>query len=561
MAELIKPLKKTKASISLFFAIPFLYSLAIFLLPIVSQAQPDWTWASSAGGPDYDYGKGICTDNNGNIYTTGYFNESITFGNTTLTDAGGSDIFVVKYNPQGDVLWAYSFGGTGLDYTSNITSDANGNIIITGGFRSESISFGTIILTNPNGPDAFFVTKINPNGDVLWAQTASNDSNCWGSDVTTDNNGNVIVTGSFSGISTTFGTITLNNTSQTFTDLFIVKYSASGDVLWAQSFGGNSYDYGSGLATDNNGNITLIGIYESNNITFGVTTLNNNGGIDYFMVQFSSTGNLIWIRSAMGDGNDIGRDIVTDQDGNIYVTGTFSGTYINFELTPLTGNGYDNIFIIKYNNSGHLQWVHSTLGNDNDEAYALTVDNDGSVLVTGEFYSNPLTFGAFSLSNTSADYSDIFVTKINPEGQFAWAISAGGGDDDNSLGITTLSNGNAYLTGSFSSSAINFGSTSLVNSSDSPDYFIAKLNSITGIDDEVFESGFSIYPNPANNFLQIKTSTNANIEIINMAGQSIIKTEVSTNNATVDISILTPGVYFVKAFTEDEISIIKMIKE
>lgn len=181
--------------------------------------------------------------------------------------------------------------------------------------------------------------------------------------------------------------------------------------------------------------------------------------------------------------------------------------------------------------------------------------------MTGEFYSNPLTFGAFSLSNTSTDYSDIFVTKINPEGLFAWAISTGGSDDDNGLSIATLSNGNAYLTGSFSSSTINFGSTSLVNSSDSPDYFIAKLNSITGIDDEIFESDFSIYPNPATNFLQIKTSTIANIEIINITGQSILKAEISTDNTTVDISILAPGFYFVKFVTEDGIMLIKMIKE
>lgn len=288
MTELIKPLKKTNVPIPMFFTITLICTLLIFLLPSVTLAQPNWSWASSAGGSSSDYGKGICTDINGNIYTTGYYNESITIGNITLTGEGFEDIFLVKYNSQGDVIWAISFGGTSSDFANKIATDAIGNILITGSFRSENIIFGTTILTNPNtgnGSDAFFITKINPDGNVLWAQTASNDSNCWGSDVTTDSDGNVIVTGSFDGFSTTFGIITLNNTSQTFTDLFIVKYSASGEVLWAQSFGGNSYDYGSGLATDNNGNIILIGIYESNAITFGVTTLSNSGGIDYFMVQ------------------------------------------------------------------------------------------------------------------------------------------------------------------------------------------------------------------------------------------------------------------------------------
>ncbi|WP_372934193.1 SBBP repeat-containing protein [Mariniphaga sediminis] len=530
MADSINPTKKTRVPFSLFSAVTIFCYLIVFL-PIVSQSQPNWAWATSAGGSSSDYGQGICSDNNGNVFTTGYFDQSITFGNITLTDLGGSDIFVVKYNAQGDVIWANSYGGTSFDYASRITSDAQGNIILTGGFRSESIGFGNTTLANPNGPEAFFVTKINPQGDVLWAKTAANDSNCWGNDLTADTEGNVIVTGSFSGTSAAFGTVTLNNTSQTFTDFFIVKYNALGDVIWAQSFGGNNNDSGSGLVSDSNDNIFMIGAYQSSEITFGVTTFHNSGGIDYFMLQFDSSGNLIWMRKAMGDGNEIGRGIDIDQNGNLYVTGTFSGTYATFELTTLTGNGYDNMFIIKYNSLGHLQWIHSPLGNDNDEPYALTVDHDGSVLVTGEYYSNPLTLGTFELSNTSTDYSNLFVTKINPEGLFAWALSTGGSDDDYGLNITTLSNGNAYLTGGFRSSSLDFGNTTLVNTSDSPDYFIAKLNSITGISDEEFYNYSAIFPNPAKDFIQIKTTTNVDIEICNMAGQSLLISEVSATNA------------------------------
>lgn len=567
MTELIKPIKKTNVSISLFFAITMFYSLTVFFTPVLAQAQPGWSWIASAGGSSYDYGKDICTDINGNIYTTGYFNESITFGNTTLTTQGFEDVFLVKYNSQGDVIWAISFGGTSSDYSSKIDSDASGNIMITGYFKSESISFGAITLTNPNvGNDArtFFVAKINSEGNVLWASTALSDSNCTGNDVESDNDGNIIVTGSFDGNSTTFGTITLNNTQWIYSDIFIVKYSASGDVLWAQSFGGTNEDGATGLATDNNGNINLIGIFMSPSITFGTTSFTNTGGYDYFIVQFNSSGGINWLRNAPGDGNDFGRGIATDNNDNIFVTGTFAGTSITFELTTLPGNGWDNIFILKYNSGGNIEWVHSTLGDENEEAYALAVDNDGSVLVTGEFYSNPITFGTYSLTNTSPDYSDIFITKINPEGVVAWAISAGGNDDEYGLGISTTSNGNSYITGSFVSPVIYFGTASLVNTSStgsSTDYFIAKLSSTTGIVYGTFERSFSIYPNPAKDFLQIKTTTNANIEIINLAGQSILKKEISTDNATVDISILAPGFYFVKFVTEEGIMLIKMIKE
>lgn len=552
---------------SYFYFLTFL-TIVFFLYSGIANGQsPYWTWASSAGGTSSDYGNAVCNDDSGNTYVTGYFSHSITFGNITLTDVGGSDIFLVKYDPEGNVIWANSYGGGSNDFADDMTIDVNGHVIITGDFQSESITFDSFTLNNPNtgnGARSFFVAKIDSNGSVIWAYTASGDGNSMARGIDTDLNGNIVVTGSFDGLSLTFGTTTLTNFYQFATDIFLVKYNSAGEVLWAQSFGGNTYDSGTGVAIDNSGNINLIGSFLSNSISFGVTSLTNFGGYDYFIVQFSSDGNLIWIRNAPGDGNDFAHDIDTDSEGNIFVSGNYAGTYITFEVTTLPGNEYDNIFILKYNSGGNIQWIHTAQGNGNDEAYSLATDIDGSCLVTGAFESSTLSFeGAAALSNSSAEYSDIFVVKITADGVVAWALAAGGTDDDYALGISTNNSGNTFISGIYYSTMLSFGDISLVNadpSNNSPDYFIAKLNSTVGVDQTPFTQESFIYPNPVEDIFAVKVTESMDLKIYSNSGKLLYSKEQIHNETYLDISSFLPGIYHVLLVSDKEMLVNKLVK-
>ena len=139
---------------------------------------PDWLWAKGAGGTYNDYTHSIAVDANGNSYVTGYFDSpTITFGSTVLTNAnsagGTCDIFIVKYDESGNVLWAKGEGGTSTDYAYSITVDANGNSFITGYFDSPSIIFGSTTLTNADNTGNtgdIFIVKYNTSGNVLWAK-------------------------------------------------------------------------------------------------------------------------------------------------------------------------------------------------------------------------------------------------------------------------------------------------------------------------------------------------------------------------------------------------------
>ena len=133
------------------------------LLPLVSYAQaPDFLWAKSAKGIasstdyEYDVGIGIAVDQDGNAYVTGYFSgSSISFGSITLSNAGKANVFVAKYDQDGNVLWAKGVGGPSYDFGGGIAVDKEGNANVTGNFSSSSISFGSTTLSTAGGADVF----------------------------------------------------------------------------------------------------------------------------------------------------------------------------------------------------------------------------------------------------------------------------------------------------------------------------------------------------------------------------------------------------------------------
>ena len=187
--------------------------LGISFISIISFAQIlNWQWAKGVGGTDWDGIFATTIDTQGNIYVVGIFNSpTITFGSTTLTNNGEEDIFIAKYNSNGNVLWAKSAGGIYEDRALSVIVDASGNIVVTGSFNSPTITFGTTTLTN-NGNYNIFIAKYNNNGDVLWAKSAgSNDEDFVSSIVAVDATGNIIIAGSFSSPTITFGSTTLIN--------------------------------------------------------------------------------------------------------------------------------------------------------------------------------------------------------------------------------------------------------------------------------------------------------------------------------------------------------------
>jgi hypothetical protein len=378
------------------------------------DASGNVLWAKSAGGTEDDRGYSVATDANGNCFVTGFFySSSITFGSYTLTNAGGSDIFLVKYDASGNVLWAKSAGGTEDDRGYSVATDASGNCYVTGSFHSSSITFGSYTLTNAGYLDMFLV-KYDANGNVIWAKSAGGTGDDDGNSVATDANGNCFVTGSFDSPSITFGSYTLTNANAGNMDMFLVKYDANGNVLWAKSAGGTDDDEGNSVATDANGNCFVTGGFWSLSITFGSYTLTNANAVnmDMFLVKYDANGNVIWAKSAGGTDDDEGNSVATDANGNCFVTGSFESSSITFGSYTLTNAGNNDIFLVKYDASGNVIWAKSAGGTDNDWGNSVATDASGNCYVTGGFGSSSITFGSYTLTNASAD-ADIFLAKLS----------------------------------------------------------------------------------------------------------------------------------------------------
>ncbi len=271
----------------------------IGLSNLVNAQVPNWAWAKSAGGTKDDYGRSVSTDASGNVFVTGHFDsKTIVFGTTTLTNANNSgntnDIFIVKYNAAGNVLWAKSAGGIDGDQGYGVSTDASGNVFVTGHFNSATIAFGTTTLTNADNSgntDDIVIVKYDANGNVLWAKLAGRTQDDYSYSVSTDAGGNVFMTGIFYSDTITFGTTSLTNAGPNYEDIFIVKYDASGNVLWAKSAGGTSDEGGFSVSTDAGGNVFMAGYFRSATIPFGSTTLTNAGGgvTDIFIAKLSGT--------------------------------------------------------------------------------------------------------------------------------------------------------------------------------------------------------------------------------------------------------------------------------
>jgi len=495
-----------------------LFILALCSIALFAQ-NVDWLWAKQAGGTDYDFGHSIAVDANGNNYVTGSFSGSSTFGTTTLTSSGDKDIFVAKIDHNGNWLWAKQAGGISYDYGRGIAVDDNGNSYITGEFE-ESATFGTTTLTSSGSYD-IFVAKLDSSGNWLWAKQAWGIGEDVGFSIAVDAKGNSYITGVFME-SANFGTTTL--TSSGDYDIFVAKLDINSNWLWAKQAGGTDDDYGNGIAVDANGNSYVTG-YFSESATFGTTTLTSSGDIDIFVAKLDSSGNWLWANQAGGTNCDYGHGIAVDDNGNSYIIGNFLES-ANFGITTLTSSGYYDIFVAKLDINGNWLWAKQAGGTSYDFGNSIAVDTNRNVYVTGFFYSSSCSFGTITLINSSSEYIDIFVAKLDINGNWLWAKQAGGTSDDCGYGITVDVNGNSYITGIFRGSAT-FGTTTLTSSGDF-DIFVAKLGEVNSIDlpDIISFSGIrSIYPNPFNPLTtidyEISMPADVKIEVYNNRGQLV----------------------------------------
>lgn len=526
------------------FTLIYLQSVVMF----GQEQNANFVWAKSFGGVENEQSNYITVDASGNIYTTGYFQETVDFdhgtGTTNFTSFGGRDIFVHKMDALGNFLWARSFGGIGQDEGYSITIDAFGNIYTTGSFYGE-VDFdpgvGVYSLASTGSSDVF-VHKMDASGNFLWVKSFGGASFDVGRSIMVDASGNLYTTGHFSSTADfNPGSGVYNLTSVGSSDVFVHKMDASGNFLWAKSFGGTDSDLGRSITVDASGNVYTTGTFRETvdfNPGAGIYNLTSAGYDDVFIHKMNASGDFLWVKSFVGVSDDYIASIAIDASGNVYTTGAFEGE-VDFDpgtgIYNLTSAGYDDIFVHKMDASGNFLWAKSFGDTSGDVGRSIIVDAFGNVYVCGDFYGT-IDFdpGAGAYNLTSVGSNDVFVQKMDSNGNFLWAKSFGGVGSDHGISLTVDAFNNVYTTGTFRETADFNPETGIysLTSNGKVDVFVHKMSQCsnsTGID--IQEACGSYTWIDGNTY--IASNSSATYTLINATGcDSIVTLNLTINQAT-----------------------------
>jgi hypothetical protein len=523
--------------------------LFITILLVLSGAAlsqvPTWQWAVEAGGTNVDKCFSITADNQGNVFITGVFQGNAHFGATELTSSGMDDIFIAKLDTDGNWLWAVKAGGEYFDDAYGIAADDAGNVYVTGSFNYSAI-FGSLSLTS-GGTSDVYVTKLDTNGNFIWAVRGGGFSADQGCSIAVNTTG-IVITGYVRG-DVAFGSHPLTGFGEA--DIFIAKLDANGNWLWARNAGGIYYDAGYSVALDSMGNVYATGYFEDD-ANFSGTILTSLGGEDIFITKLNPDGFLIAAFRAGGISEDMGTGIALDTSGNVYLTGYFMLS-IAFGPTVMTSYGNADIFVTKMNSGAIYQWARQAGGLSDDVGISIVSDSQGNSYVTGYFMDAAL-FANVTL--TGYGLQDAYIAKLDPNGFLSWVVKGGGTYWDYGQGIAFSGSGNIYCAGVFENTAV-FGNSILTSQGDR-DIFVTKLySSNVANDDTIIPSAaahsllFDAFPNPfhSGGIVQIKTAVakgeSGTLSIYNLRGQSVASYNLSSgaHETGFDSAGLASGVY------------------
>lgn len=331
----------------------------------------------------------------------------------------------------------------------------------------------------------FFLQNVAFGQTFEWAKKMGGSNEEEGVSIALDDVGNVHTVGTFRAtVDFDPGSGVLNLTSNGQRDAFVQKLDNSGNLVWARSFGGSAEDLIRSVCVDNNGNVYSTGqFFGTVDFDPGIDTNElTSSGYDVFIQKLDASGNYVWAKKIGGLSHDIGYAITADNNGNIYVSGSFAIT-VDFDPGPgvsnLTSNGSEDIFVLKLDSTGAFLWARKMGGSNQDVGLSIAIDQFGNVISTGRFQGTgdfDPGIGVIQLSSVSAN--DVFIQKMDSTGNFLWAKSMGGSGSDYGQSIATDIFGNVYTTGFFAGTA-DFDpglDTSLFTATGLTDIFIQKLD-------------------------------------------------------------------------------------
>ena len=295
-------------------------------------------WAKMGIGNATDYGNEINLTPDNKVFTIGFANRGITFENTTFSNATNYGMFVSKHNSNGVLEWFKLFSATGELSGRGISSDANGNALITGTFKG-TLTLGTTSLTATSADGDVFVAKLDANGNTIWAKTFGQTGENYARGIDSDSEGNIYISGVYD-TQITLGSISLVSNGQK--DIFLAKFDGNGNAIWAKTIGSTGNDEGCELEVNTNGNIFLTGSYTST-ITLNDENFVAKGLRDVFVAKMDKNGSSLWQKTMGSSQDDVNYAIGLNRTNeNLVTVGTFAGTFTQGSQSLISLGSYDS---------------------------------------------------------------------------------------------------------------------------------------------------------------------------------------------------------------------------
>lgn len=459
--------------------------IAVVFCSISLHAQlPNLQWVNLTDTMGNMKTYAVTTDAAGNVYTAGTFAVAVGYnfdfdpGPDTLylTGYGDDDVYVQKFSPTGQLLWAKSFGGIYSEQANDIEVDTSGNVYVTGTFQQDvDFNPGTGVNSiSCVGVYNSYVLKLDANGNYVWAKTIqSGYALAYG--LAVDKAGNVYSGGYVDGS----GNFDPNGTNLNLTGgrIYIQKLSANGGFLWAKMItGGGGNDAAYALELDTANNVLVAGLFAGTcdfNPGVGTDNKTSSGLTDAFLLKLDQAGNYVYSKIFGGTSQEVCNAIDVDASGNILLTGYYGST-TDFDpgagvasLTPVAGG---DIYILKLDAQGNYLWAKSMGGPGFEFGTAVTTDPSGNIYATGQFYQGTVDFdpGAATF-NINPTQEETFVLKLDASGNFSWATSLNCTGIDRGTAIDVDAWGNVHIAGFFSNQA-DFEPTGATYNSNAPGY-------------------------------------------------------------------------------------------
>lgn len=509
-----------------------LLALLLFL-PFTTFAQPSIVWENSFGGNATDRGTDLLAVENGNYLV---LNMPYSSSGDVLNNHGGVDFWLLKLDPNGELLWQKCFGGAMDDEAQQIIPTPDGNYLLIGSTASND---GDISATH--GQTDAWIIKIDPNGDIIWQKTYGGTNYDAAISITPAHDGGYVVAG-ISGSSD----FDLPNNNHGLYDLWAFKIDEAGIMLWSKLYGGNYWDSISSVIATTDGGYIFAGMSES---TTG-DAFGNHGGLDSWIIKTDINGNKQWKKVLGGTDNDHCAGIIQADDGG-YLVFNYCASFVG----AMNGNhgGFD-FWVYKLSASGAYEWQRFYGGTGWELGFGFKKLSNGNCIMLGQAQSKD--GDVYGNLNPSA-----WMVCINQSGNVIWKKTYGGSASDTFVSVVELADGSLTVLGD---SGSNDGDVQSGNGPQSAgDVWVVHFGSTTKVNEAQAELlQLEISPNPAKDYIQVHSKADFKqgiLSILTLNG-TVVMTQPIVATRKLDISALAAGQYLIRVESEGKVGWERWIK-